>query len=355
MGYLSFAIKKVISYFLALFGTMAILFVGTYPIYTTVIVNSANFVAAQALRTLEQRSHTPLTPEQIQQIHDQIVNQIIASYGLNKPFAVQFFYFLKNLLTFNLGYGYTNAPITSNTGSYAVADIIASYLPNTILLFTTGTIIVIILGLVIGLLAARYAGSVWDRLVPVVAVVHSSFPTWWIGFLLIAALAYGVHLFPPGGIVSVPPPKNPVLYALDVLYHMALPLISIIIVGVGGFAYVVRSLVLSTLSEDFVIALRARAIPERIVLFKHVMRASSPSIVTQVLLALTTSITGSLTTEVVFQWPGMGLLTWNAIIENDVPVMLGVLYVTTLVLLAGLLLGELIYGVLDPRIRVGED
>ena len=116
MGYLSFAIKKVVSYFLALFGTMAILFVGTYPIYTTVIVNSANFDAAQALRALEQRSHTPLTPEQIQKIHEQIVNQIIASYGLNKPFEVQFFYFLKNLLTFNLGYGYTNAPSLATPG-----------------------------------------------------------------------------------------------------------------------------------------------------------------------------------------------------------------------------------------------
>ncbi len=333
---------------------MVIIFIGTYPVYQKVIVTSANYFAAEQVRMIAQK-HPGIDPQELRQLFIQAEQQFISAYGLDQPVQVQFFYFLKNLLTFNLGYGYTFAPITSSTGSYAVADIIASYLPNTILLFTTGTIITIILGLIIGLLAARYAGSFWDRLVPVIAVIHSSLPTWWLGFMLIVALAYEVKLFPPGGITSVPPPKDPLALALDVLRHMALPLISIIIVGVGGFAYVVRSLVISTMSEDFVVALRARAVPERIILFKHVLRASSPSIVTQVLLALTVSITGSLTTEVVFQWPGMGLLTYEAILENDVPVMLGVLYVTTLVLLAGLLLGELIYGVLDPRIRVGED
>lgn len=348
MGYSSFVIKKVISYFLVLYATMSILYVFTYPIIQQVIVKSANFFLAQE-RIQILKAHPDTSPSQLNFLLKQAEQTYLAAFGFNQPLPVKYVIQMKQLLTLNFGTAYF---LRAPDGSANVNTIIASYLPNTIILFTTATIIVVAVGTLIGLLAARYVGSFWDRLIPTIAVLHSSLPSWWIGFLLIAGLAYGLRAFPPGGITSVPPPKTAIGYFLSVGDHMVLPILAIFIVGVGGFAYVVRSLVISTMGEDFVTSLRARGIPERKVLFKHVLRTTSPSIATQVILAVASSLAGSLTLEVVFLWPGVGLLTYNAILSNDVPVIMGVTYVLTIVLLIGLLLGELVYGLLDPRIKV---
>lgn len=350
MGYGRFLVKKAISYFLVLFATMTILYLFTYPVIQQVIKSSANYIGIEAKRTIL-ASHPGLPPDQVNQEVQKLVQDYLNAYGVNKPFILQYFLQMKQLISLNFGIAYY---LNSPSGSNQVNQIIAAYLPNTILLFTTGTILVVALGTIIGLFAARYAGSVWDRVVPAIAVIHSSLPSWWIGFLLIAALAYAVRLFPPGGITSIPPPKEPLLYAASVIYHMILPLLAFMIVNVGGFAYVIRSIVISVMGEDFITALRARGMPESRILFRHVLRTASPAIATQVILAITGSLAGSLTLEVVFLWPGVGLLTYNAILANDVPVIMGVTYVLTIVLLLGLFLGEAVQGLLDPRIKVGE-
>lgn len=349
MGYVSFLVKKTIIYFTVLFATMTILYIFTFPVLQEVILKSINFQVAQFTQVLlrhETNVNVTLLNEKIQQYKE----YLIASYGLNQPIIVRYFIQMYDLLTFHFGDAYF---IQAPSGSREVSAIIAYYLPNTILLFTTSTIIYIIVGTLIGLLSAK--SRFWEKVIGVIAVVHSSIPTWWLGFILIAALAYGVKLFPPGGMTSVPPPKNPIDYGLSVMYHMALPFLSIFIVNVGGFAYIVRSLVTTTMKEDFVMTARARGLPESRVLYKHVLRTASPSIATQAILALAASMAGGLTTEVVFEWPGVGYLTYVSIMQDDLPVILGVTYVLTIVLLVGLFLGELVYGLLDPRIKVGEE
>ncbi len=348
MGYISFVVKRAIIYFSVLMATLTILYIFTFPILQEVIEKSINYELAQYVHALLTHStHVNIT--YIDEKEQEFKQYLIAAYGLNQPIIVRYFVQMYDLLTFNFGYAYF---MQSPSGSKSVSAIIAYYLPNTILLFTTATIIYIIVGTIIGLLSAR--SRFWEKAIAVIAVVHSSIPTWWLGFILIAALAYGIKLFPPGGMTSVPPPKNPFDYGMDVLYHMALPLITIFIVNVGGFAYIVRSLVVATMKEDFVITARARGLPDSRVLYRHVLRTASPSIATQAILALAASLSGSLTTEVVFEWPGVGYLTYVAIILNDIPVILGVTYVLTIVLLVGLFIGELVYGLLDPRIKVGE-
>lgn len=349
MSYLSFFIKKAVLYFTVLIATLTILYIFTFPILQEVIIKSINFQVAQFTQVLlrhETHLNMTLLNEKIQEYKE----YLIASYGLNQPIIVRYFVQMYDLLTFHFGYAYF---IQAPSGSREVSAIIAYYLPNTILLFTTSTIIYIIVGTIIGLLSAK--SRFWEKVIGIIAVVHSSIPTWWLGFILIAALAYGVKLFPPGGMTSVPPPKNPFDYGLSVMYHMVLPFLTIFIVNVGGFAYIVRSLVAATMKEDFVITARARGLPESRILYKHVLRTASPSIATQAILALAASLSGGLTTEVVFEWPGVGYLTYRAITLDDIPVILGVTYVLTIVLLIGLFLGELIYGLLDPRIRVGEE
>src|SRR5262249_40398242 len=153
---------------------------------------------------------------------------------------------------------------------------------------------------------------------------------------------------------SVPAPVGALPALTDFLAHLTLPLLSFFIVNVGGFAYVVRSLVVSTMSEDFVTTARARGMSERRVLFKHVLRTASPSLATQSILAVAGSFGRAITTEVVFRWPGLGLLTFIAITENDLPVIIGSTFILTIILFLGLYIGELTYGLLDPRIKTGE-
>jgi len=348
VAFWKFVLKKGIIYFSVLIATMTILYIFTFPILQEVLIKTINADVANFEQSLLRKSHN-LNVTQVQIAVEKYKEYLISAYGLNQPIINKYFIQMYNLLRFNFGDAYF---IQAPSGSQKVSAIIAYYLPNTILLFTTATIIYILAGTIIGLLSAK--SKFWEKVVAVVAILHSSLPTWWLGFILLAALAYGVKLFPPGGIVSIPPPKNPFDYGLSVLYHMTLPLLTIFIANVGGFAYIVRSLVASTLKEDFVITARARGLSESRILYKHVLRSASPGIATQAILALAGSLGGSLTTEVVFEWPGVGLLTYNAIMQNDLPVILGVTYVLTIVLVIGLFLGELVYGILDPRIKVGE-
>jgi len=348
--YTRFLIVKTISYAVALVATVSILYVGIYPSLQRVIQNQANAAGQQFMQSLLKTSHGSLTQAEVQAETALYKASFLRQFAFNQPLPVKYVTQLERMFTFHFGTSYfTLAP----NGSNLVSNIIAAYLPNTILLFTTGTILVVVAGSLIGLQAARSAGGKLDRSIPFIAVFHSSLPTWWVGFLFIAFFAYTLKLFPSGGIISVPPPSGVIPHFGDFLYHLALPLLAFFVVNVGGFAYVIRSLVVSTMGEDFVLTAKARGISDNRILFRHVLRTVSPSIATQAVLAVAGSFGGAITVEVVFRWPGLGLLTYESILSNDLPIIMATTFVLTVILLLGLYLGELMYGVLDPRIRSG--
>jgi peptide/nickel transport system permease protein len=350
LNFKRFIIVKTISYAVALVATVSILYVGIYPSLQRVIKDQATAEAQQFQQSLVKNAHGSLTQSQVQTQVAAFKATFLAQFGFGQPLPVKFALQLRNLFTFHFGNSYfTLAP----NGSNQVSSIIAAYLPNTIVLFTTGTILVVLAGSIVGLLAARSAGGKLDRSIPFIAVFHSSLPTWWVGFLFIAFFAYTLNVFPSGGINSVPLPVGVVARFGDFLDHLALPLAAFFVVNVGGFAYVIRSLVFSTMGEDFVLTAKARGISNNRILFRHVLRTVSPSIATQSILNVAASFAGAITVEVVFRWPGLGLLTYNSILSNDLPVILATTFILTIILLVGLYLGELFYGVLDPRIRSG--
>lgn len=358
MGFKRFIAIKSASYFSVLIATVSILYLATFHIIQAVIISSAQAQATQYQKGLElSGAARSMTPAQLSEAVKAYATNYLAQFGFSSPPYLRFILQIGDLLSFKFGDAYY---ITWG-GSRNVGVIIAAYLPNTILLFTTATLILIAAGTIIGLLAAKSAGSVWDRIVPIVAVVHSSLPAWWLGFLLVAAFAYIYPIFPAEGMVSpaVASPHTLIgyfLYLDSLLSHMTLPLLSILIVGIGGFAYIIRSLVISTMGEDFVLTARARGISESRLLFRHIFRTASPAIATQAILAVAGSFAGALVTEIVFSWPGIGLLTYTAIFTGpDLPVIIGITFVLTIVLLIGLFLGEMVYGILDPRIRVSND
>jgi len=291
-----------------------------------------------------------MTPQQIKQYSQERRDHYYRIYNLDKSVPERVLINTVNSVVFNFG---NSTIIKSSEGSMDVRTIVFETIPRTLLLFATAAIIDIIIGLLLGIKKAQKPGSGLDKTTSVSTMIVFGMPSWWLGMLMMMLFVYTIPLFPSGGMVSTPPPEGSMAMAGDVLYHLALPVLTLVVLGFWGRAFITRNIVLGTLQEDFIMSARARGIPERKVLYGHAMKTAAPPIVTMALLALLASISGNIVFEGIFSWPGMGNLYWVAVEQNDIPVLMGDLTTTTMVYLSGLVILDLIYGFLDPRIKVG--
>ena len=241
--------------------------------------------------------------------------------------------------------------LTSDTGSSDVKDILAEKLPRTILLFTTATVIISIIGIFLGALSASKVGSAIDRLTSAFAVVSSSFPVWWVGMLMIFLFAFVYQIFPARATPSIPPDDPGYIAAL--LYHMALPVITIVLIGFGAWAYLVRNFMIGIMQEDFISAKKTMGINQKKIIYGHAIKNAAPPIITILALSLSGSLGGAIITEAVFDWPGMGRLYFEAITVMDLPIIIGATYVLTVFFLVSILIADLLYGYFDPRVKTG--
>jgi len=329
----------------------------------TVFVFSALFstVAEQVLRAqiIEQvnaealtlaRQRTSLDPNAAQVFREFRTQQLIRRHSLDQPMTVRIVKRTLDALTLQLG---NSTQIKSAAGETDVMTIIAERIPRTLLLFGVVAAIDIIAGVWLGMRKARQAGKFMDRSTDIVTMIVFGLPTWWLGMLLIMVFAFAIPIFPSGAMHMSPPPESSLGYFLDLMYHLVLPVFTLVILGFWGRAYITRNIVLSTLQEDFIMSARARGLSERRIVFGHTLRAAAPPIVTMSLLALLGSVGGALVFEGIFSWPGLGNLYWVAVQQNDIPVLMGNLTVTTALYIGGLAFLDLIYGFLDPRVKVG--
>ena len=270
-------------------------------------------------------------------------------YHLDQPIHQRIIWRAIDTLRLNFGKA---TLIKSSAGEEEVKAIVTEALPRTILLFTSAVTIDILLGLWLGLKKAQRVGGFMDKVSSIITMTVYGMPVWWLGMLIIMFFAYVLKLFPSGGMHSTPPPEG-FAYYIDILYHMALPVMTLVLLDFWGRAFLIRNIVLGILQEDYIMAARARGIAERSVLYGHVMRSASPPIATMAVLSLLASVGGNLVIEGIFSWPGLGNLYWIAIEQNDIPVLMGCLSITTALYMFGLVLLDLLYGYLDPRIKVG--
>lgn len=289
-----------------------------------------------------------LTASEKQKIIDSLYQSALEAKGLNTPFPIRSLYYLKDALVLDLG---NSLYLTSDTGSKQVKLIIMERLPQTIMLFTTVTIINFLLNLFTGLLIARKYGSKLDRIISALSPT-SVIPGWVYGIFLILIFYSWLHVLPAGGMVDYPPPKDPVLYSLSVLRHMILPMLSWIIAGffLGVYSYRTFFLIFST--EDYVEVAKAKGLPPNQVDMKYVMRPTLPSIITGITLALIGSWGGAILTETVFDWPGLGKLFSGALSYPDPPVIVGEVAIYAWLLTLTVLTLDIIYAFLDPRVKV---
>jgi len=239
--------------------------------------------------------------------------------------------------------------LTSDSGSSNVSDILLEKIPRTVLLFTTATIIISIIGIFLGALSGSKVGSMTDRITSMFAVISSSFPVWWVGMLMIFLFAFTYQLFPARA--------TPTLLSTDpgyigaLLYHMTLPLITIVLIGFGSWAYLVRNFMVGTMQEDFITAKKTIGIDKKKIVYKHALKNAAPPIITILALSLSGSLGGAIITEAVFDWPGMGRLYFEAINVMDLPIIIGATYVLTVLFLVSILVADLLYGYFDPRVK----
>ena len=239
--------------------------------------------------------------------------------------------------------------LTSDSGSSDVRDILYEKLPRTILLFTTATIIISLIGIFLGALSGSKPGSSIDKITSTFAIISSSFPVWWIGLLMIFLFAFTYQIFPARATPSIP--ADDPNYIVSLLYHMALPLITIVMIGFGSWAYLVRNFMVGIMQEDFISAKKTIGIGKKKIIYTHALKNAAPPIVTILALSLSGSLGGAIITEAVFDWPGMGRLYFEAISVMDLPVIIGATYVLTVFFLASIFIADILYGYLDPRVR----
>ncbi len=290
-----------------------------------------------------------VTEEQLTTWVDQRRQVKIKQYHLDQPLVSRIFFRSLNTITFNFG---NSSIIKASNGDRLVIGIILEALPRTLLLFTLEVILSTVLGVALGLYMAQRPNGFLDRFSSGVTMITNGLPSWWLGMIMIMVFSYGVPIFPSGGLHINPAPQGFAGF-LDLMWHLSLPLLTLLLLTVWGTGYLTRNIVLSNLQEDFVMAARARGIAERRVLFGHTLRTSMPAIMTLAVLSLFSSIAGNIIVEGIFGWPGIGNLYFVAVQQNDVPILMATLSIETLFNMVGFILLDIIYGLLDPRIKVG--
>lgn len=347
--YWRYAVKRVIYAFL-MYAVIIFIFSGLFNAVAETVMRAQIQEAVKGYtQALRQDRRAQFTNEQISAMAQARQAELLAQYRLDEPVFSRIVMRTLDTLSLKLG---DSTIIRSSAGERAVVKIVGEAIPRTLLVFLTAMVVDIILGIWLGLRKARKAGGAMDRVTDVGTMVVFGLPVWWLGMMMIMVFAFMVPIFPSSGMHSAPPPESSLGYLLDLLYHMALPVITLVVLGFWGRAYLTRNIVLGILQEDFIMSARARGLSERKILFGHTLRSAAPPIVTMSLLALLGSVGGSLLFEGIFSWPGMGNLYWVAVTLNDVPVLMGDLALSTGLYMAGLVILDLIYGLLDPRIKV---
>jgi len=260
---------------------------------------------------------------------------------------MQYLYYLKNFFTGHFGFSFHYGQ--------PVVQIIGDRLPNTILLFTTSIILSALVGIFLGKIAAWHKGKKTDTCMTLGALVTHTIFLPWLALIMIWVFAYKLGWFPITGMISVEiwldPKAGLWTKALDVLYHMTLPLATLFLIHFGSYLLIMRSSMLDTLKEDYILTGRAKGLPEKVIRDHHAAPNAALPVVTSVGLSLAFSINGGALTETVFTWPGIGRELVFSVSHNDYPLAQASFLLIAIVVLLSNLVVDILYAYLDPRIR----
>ena len=315
-------------------------------VFMIIVVNWLIFEAipgqngAQALITASPRlAADPLAQERLCEqwdCHASLVGQFIA--------------YVRHMLTFQFGESYQNGQ------SISTQIITQGRLVNTLWLLGVSLILSIIIGVVLGVVSSYERASVVDSLNVSSSIATTALPTFWVGLLLILVFAIGLGWFPSGGLQpaawTVPGNlPNPLTQLLVRIQFFTLPLVTLTLISYGSFVLLTRATMMEVLTEDYVLTAKAKGLPQRVILFRHAFKNASLPVLTASALTFGGILAGAVITETVFAWPGLGFWLFQAVEEKDFPVMQAMFYLISLTVIAANFISDVLYGIVDPRIR----
>ena len=206
-------------------------------------------------------------------------------------------------------------------------------------------------GIVLGVIAARKPHGLTSHFVTVLALVGYSAPVFWTGIMLIILFSSTFPIFPIAGLMDVSVEREGFAHVLDVLHHLVLPSITIASIFLALYSRLARASMLDVLGSDYVRTAQAKGLSEFLVVYKHALRNALLPVVTMAGLVFSGVISGAVLVETVFSWPGLGMLAVQSIVARDTPTILGILFFSSLVVVIANLLTDLVYRIIDPRIK----
>ncbi len=275
----------------------------------------------------------------------EVIEEIRARYGLDQPFLTQLWRYMSGVFRFDLGYSYFfNTPVT---------ELVLERLPATLLLVISSQILAIVTGTWLGVMAARNPNGLLNTIVTFLSLFGFAAPVFWTGILLIIAFVSVFPIFPVGGMQDVTVEGGFFVKALDVLYHLVLPMVTLASIYLALYSRLARASMQEVLGADYVRTARAKGVPERTVLYKHALRNALGPVITVAGLQFASVISGAVVVEAVFSWPGLGTLALQSILARDTPTIMGILFFSSLVVIVFNILTDIALRLVDPRIKAG--
>jgi len=295
-------------------------------------------VISYALMGLSPGGPMAIFQAQARQLSPAARAEFIHALGLDKPWYVQYLYWLGNLLHGNLG--------ISLVDQRPVVQKILEKLPVTLEMLSLALLLTLAIAIPIGIVAAVRRGSTFDYATTVLAFASYGMPVFWLSVVLIDTFAVHLRWFPTSGIAAVGHERDP----LDRLYHLALPVIALTIVSLAGWIRYQRAAMINVLGELYLRTARSKGLSERAVITKHALRNALLPTITLFGLSLPGLFGGAYFIEFIFSIPGMGFLGINAVFQRDYPTVMALTMLTALLVVLGNLLADVLYGLADPRI-----
>jgi len=274
---------------------------------------------------------------------DQIfLDQLRAKFGLDQPLIVQLWLYLSGVLRLDLGYSYRQ--------QMPVIDLIAARLPATLLLTGTAFVISLVIGISAGAIAASHRGRVLDRLITTVSLLFYATPLFLTALMAVLVFSVWLDWLPAFGFETVGDPLPPFQKTLDIAAHLVLPALTLGLFFTAVYVRMTRSSVIETARLDFVKTARAKGLTERAILARHVLRNAILPVVTLAGVQAGQMVGGAVLTETVFAWPGIGRLMYEALLQRDYNLLLGVFLISAVMVVIFNILTDFAYRLIDPRI-----
>lgn len=277
-------------------------------------------------------------------VDEKLLAQLRAEYGLDKPYPVQLASYLERVLTLDLGYSYRQ--------QRPVRTLILERLPATLLLTVTAFLLALTIGVALGVLAGIRAGTWTDALLTIVSLLLYAMPVFWLGLMLVLLFSVKLDWLPAFGYVTIDVEMNPLRRLGDIAEHLALPAVSLAAIYLAIYARLTRSSVIEVMQQDFIKTARSKGLTQGRIIARHILRNAILPVVTVAGMQAGALVGGAVVIETVFAWPGLGRLIYDALLQRDYPVMLGIFLVMSVIVIMLNLVTDAIYRLIDPRVSL---